>query len=212
MRVIDCAQNTPEWHAARCGKVTASRIADIMRKTKSGVSAMRETYMAELVAERLTGIQEDGYCSDAMQHGKNTEDEAARVYAFERGVKVEPVGFVLHPTLDNAGCSPDRLTDDGGLLQIKCPATKTHIATLTGKAIAPDYFKQMQMELLCTGRMWCDFVSFDPRMPVELQLHVTRVHRCDETIDEVDKAAEAFLSDLDRMEARLRALMRQEAA
>ncbi|MCB0060434.1 MAG: YqaJ viral recombinase family protein [Caldilineaceae bacterium] len=212
MRVIDCEQNTPEWHAARCGRLTASRIADIVRQTKSGTSAMRETYLAELVAERLRGEQEDGYCSPEMQHGKDNEDLAARVYAFENGAEVTSVGFVVHPRFDMAGCSPDRLVGGEGLLQIKCPLTKMHIATMLGKPVAPDYVKQMQWEIACTEREWCDFVSHDPRLPVDLQQHVTRFDRDDRLIATLEEAAKPFLDEVAETVERLLNLCRQEAA
>lgn len=212
MRIIECTQGTPEWHAARCGRVTASRIADIVRRTRTGESAMRATYLAELVAEVLTGEQADGYCSADMQHGKDYEDQAARVYAFEHSLVVRPVGFVLHPTIDGSGCSPDRLAGDDGILQIKCPQTKTHIASLLGKSIAPDYIKQMQWELRCTNRAWCDFVSYDPRLPVEMQLHVTRVKRDEAMIADLESAVIEFLAELDETVSKLRALYKMEQA
>lgn len=212
MRLIECQQNTPEWHAARCGRLTASRVADIMRQTKSGVSAMRATYMAELVAEQLTGVQEDGFCSADMQHGKDTEDEAALMYALETGSTVARVGFVLHPSLDGSGCSPDRLVNTDGLLQIKCPQTKNHIAALLGRDIAPDYIKQMQWEMRCTERQWCDFVSYDPRLPVEMQLHTVRVKRDGGMIEKMEAAVIEFLSELDETVAKLRGLYALGAA
>lgn len=206
MIIICDTQNTPEWHAARCGRVTASRVADIVRQTKTGFSAMRATYMAELLSERLTNTQESGYTSPDMQHGHDYEDEAARTYAFVRDATVTPVGFVRHPTIEQSGCSPDRLVGEDGLAQIKCPKTKTHIDTLLGKKIDADYLKQMQWEMACTGRVWCDFVSYDPRMPSELQLHVERVYRDQKVIDDLSSAVETFLSELSEKEGRLRAL------
>lgn len=213
MIVIDCEQGSPEWHAARAGKVTASRIANLVRNVANGKpSAMRATYMAELVAERLTGSQEPGFTSADMQHGKDFEDEAARNYAFIHGVDVTPVGFVIHPTIEMSGCSPDRLVGSDGLLQIKCPTTKVHIASLLGSRIEPDYVKQMQWELECTGRAWCDFVSYDPRMPVDMQLHVMRVERDETEIARLRSAVVDFLGELDGMVETLVSKFRSEAA
>lgn len=212
MRLIDCVQGSPEWHAARCGKVTASKIADLTARTKTGWSASRANYMAQLVAERLTNTVTEMFSNAAMQWGKDHEAEAAGVYAFERGIKVDPVAFVLHPTIDMAGASPDRLAGDDGLVEIKCPNTATHIETLLGGSIDGKYIKQMQWQMLCTGRAWCDFVSYDPRLPVELQLHVTRVDRDEKVIADLDDAVRAFLSELDGKVSQLRSLMRQEAA
>lgn len=212
MRVVDCIQGTPEWHAARCGKVTASKIADLTAKTKSGWSASRANYMATLVAERLTGTVAESFSSAAMQWGKDHEEEAARIYAFERGTELSTVGFVLHPMMDNAGASPDRLAGNAGLVEIKCPNTATHIETLLGGSIDGKYVKQMQWQMLCTGRAWCDFVSYDPRMPVEMQLHVARVERDDKAIAEIEDAVRSFLGELDTMVAALRERYMQEAA
>jgi len=212
MRIIECSQGTPEWHAARCGKVTASRVADIIRKTKSGPSKMRETYMGELIAERLSGVQEEGFTSKAMQHGKETEDVAAETYAFMHGVEVSKVGFVLHPRIDVAGASPDRIVGEDGILEIKCPNTSTHIATLLGAAIDPDYQVQIQWELACTGRQWCDFISFDPRLPAEMQMFTQRVMRAPIVIADLERAVKAFLTELDeRMNALVSKFAREVA-
>lgn len=212
MRLIACEQGTPEWFAARCGKVTASKIADVTAKTKSGWSASRANYKAQLVAERLTGTVAESYSNAAMQWGSEHEAEAARVYAFERGLDLETIAFVLHPTLDDAGASPDRLAGRDGLVEIKCPNTATHIETLLGASIDGKYVKQMQWQMLCTERAWCDFVSFDPRLPVEMQLHITRVHRDEAMIASLEGAVKEFLSELDETVAKLRALYMQEAA
>lgn len=212
MRIIDCEQGTPEWHAARCGRVTGSRIADIVRQTKSGPSKMRATYLGEIVAERLAGVQpSDGYVSASMQHGKDNEDAARETYAFVHGIDVVRVGFVLHPTIDGAGVSPDSLAGDSGLLEIKCPNTITHIQTLRGAPIDPDYAKQIQWGLACTGREWADFISYDPRLPADLAMKVIRVARDAAMIDFLENAVREFLADVD---AEIDALMklRQVAA
>ena len=212
MRIIECTQGTPEWHAARCGRVTASKIADLTAKTKTGWSASRSNYMAQLVAERLTGTVAESYSNAAMQWGSEHEDEAARVYAFESGVAVSPIAFVLHPTIDMAGASPDRLVGTDGLIEIKCPNTATHIETLLGGSIDGKYVKQMQWQMLCTERAWCDFVSYDPRMPVEMQLHVTRVKRDESMIADLERAVIEFLAELDETVAKLRGLYALGAA
>lgn len=212
MIIIDCEQGSPEWHAARCGVVTASRVADLMAKTKSGWSASRANYAAELIAERLTGAVAESYCSPAMQWGRDHEAEAARIYAFERGIELSPIGFVLHPTVNRSGCSPDRMAGDDGLIEIKCPNTATHIDTLLGASIDGKYIKQMQWQMACTGRAWCDFVSFDPRLPVEMQQHVTRVVRDEAFIAEIADAVRDFIAEIDAREAKLRELYAMEDA
>jgi putative phage-type endonuclease len=203
MKIIDCEQGTPEWHAARCGRLTASRIADIMRKTKTGVSKMRATYAGQLIAERLSGVQEETYTSAAMQHGKDTEDQARAMYAFMHDVQPQTVGLVIHPRLEMAAASCDRLVGDNGLIEIKCPNSATHIETLLGAEIDPDYVKQMQWQMACTERAWCDFVSFDPRMPGDMQIHVQRVPRDNELIAELEREAVSFLAEIDDRIARL---------
>ena len=213
MKIIDCIQGSPEWHAARCGRVTASRVCDIMRKTKSGVSATRNTYMGELIAERLSGNVAETYTSKAMEFGKETEDKARAFYGFMHDVDPVAVGLVLHPTIDMAAASPDRLIGTDGLIEIKCPNSATHIATLLGAAIDPDYIKQMQWQMACTERTWCDFVSFDPRMPADMQMHDERVQRDGVAIAEMFVAVETFLAELDsKLDALVAKFRTQQAA
>jgi putative phage-type endonuclease len=205
-------QGSPEWFAARAGKVTASRIGDIMAKTKSGYGAGRKNYMADLVAERLTGTKAEGYTNAAMQWGIDTEPQAAAAYAFMNDADLATVGFVDHPFIEASGASPDRLVGDDGLVEIKCPNTATHIDTLLGSPIDRKYLLQMQWQMACTGRQWCDFASFDPRLPEELQLHVERVTRDDALITEIEGEVRAFLSELDAKVSALQARYMSEAA
>jgi putative phage-type endonuclease len=190
-------QRSDEWFTARLGKVTASRVADIIAKTKSGYSTSRANYMAELVCERLTGKQGDSFSNAAMVWGTNTEPMARAAYEALEGVLVEEVGFVSHPTIEMAGASPDGLVLEEGLVEIKCPNTATHIETLLGKSAPSKYVTQMQWQMACTGRKWCDFVSFDPRMPEEMQLFMARIERDDELIIELEREVEKFLSELE---------------
>lgn len=189
-------QRSDEWFQARLGKVTASRVADIVAKTKSGYSASRANYAAQLIVERLTGVAEEGFTSTAMQWGVDVEPEARAAYEYNRAAKVEEVGFVKHPTIGDAGASPDGLVGTDGLLEIKCPTTATHIETLTGKAVPAKYVTQIQWQLACTGREWCDFVSYDPRMPEAMQFFCVRVHRVPEIIEELEKEVIAFLNEV----------------
>ena len=189
-------QGTPEWKAERAGKATASKIADIVAKTKSGPAASRANYLAQLVAERLTGQPSEGFTNAAMQHGTATEPEARDAYAFATDADVQQVGFVPHPTIEWSGASPDGLVGDDGLIEIKCPNTATHIETLRGGTIDRKYLLQMQWQMACTGRKWCDFASFDPRMPVHMQLHVRRVERDDVLIASLEKDVSDFLVEV----------------
>ena len=189
-------QGTPEWHQERCGKATASRIADIIATTKSGPSTSRKNYLAQLVAERLTGTVAESYTNAAMDWGKEKEAEARAAYGFLKGVDVELAPFVNHPAIPDSGASPDGFVGSEGLIEIKCPNTATHIETLLAGKIDGKYITQMQWQLACTGRAWCDFVSYDPRMPEHLAIWVKRVPRDDETIAELERAVGAFLSEV----------------
>jgi len=204
-------QRTPEWYAARLGKVTASRVADLMAKAKSGYSASRANYMAELICERLTGEQADRFQNAAMQWGTDVEPQAREAYEFITAQAVTETGLVMHPTLADFGASPDGLEGSDGLVEIKCPNTATHIETLLSDAAPAKYLPQMQAQMACTGRAWCDFVSFDPRLPADMQMWVRRVPRDDEFIAEMEREVAAFLSELTAKLDALRARY-QEAA
>lgn len=191
-------QGSDAWFEARCGKVTASRVADIVARTKSGVSASRATYMAQLIAERLTGTVADSYSNAAMQWGIDTEPQARAAYELSQAVTVTEVGLVPHPTIPMSAASPDGLVDKHGMLEIKCPNTATHIDTLLSGKVPGKYITQMQWQMACADRMWVDFASFDPRMPETLSLFVQRVHRDNERIAELEDAVRQFLSELDQ--------------
>lgn len=202
--LTEIIQGSPEWHAVRLGKVTASRIADVCARTKTGFGASRKNYMAELVAERLTGTRAEGFTNAAMLHGIETEPEARIAYEFYRDATVEQIGFVSHPSIADSGASPDGLVRDDGLVEIKCPNTATHIETLLGGTIPDKYFLQMQWQMACTGRQWCDFASFDPRLPESMRLFVDRVKRDDAAISAIEKDVISFLADLRDTVHRLR--------
>ena len=195
--MIEVEQRTDEWFAARIGKVTASRVADVIAKTKTGYSATRDNYMAQLVCERLTGQKGESFTNAAMQHGTETEPLARASYEALKDVLVDEVGFVPHPSIEMAGASPDGLVNDDGLLEIKCPNTATHIETLLTQSVPGKYNTQMQFQMACTGRKWCDFVSFDNRLPTELQLFVKRVPRDDVFIKQMEAEIVQFLAELD---------------
>jgi putative phage-type endonuclease len=195
-------QRSPEWFAARCGKVTASRVADLMAKTKSGYSTSRANYMAELICERLTGKPTEGYTNGAMQWGTDTEPQAKAAYVFMHDAVAE-CAFAEHATIGSFGASPDGLVGDDGLVEIKCPNTATHLEFLLSKTIPGKYITQMQTQMACTGRKWCDFVSFDPRLPDSMQMWISRVNRDDAAISEIEKEVVTFLAEV---EAKIAAL------
>ena len=189
-------QRTEEWFAARLGKVTASRVGDVMAKTKSGYSASRANYMAQLVVERMTGKAPEMFTNSAMQWGTDTEPLARAAYEAHNNVMVDEVGFIDHPTIPMSGASPDGLIGEHGMLEIKCPNTATHIETLLTNKIDEKYILQMQWQMACTGRQWCDFVSFDPRMETELQLKIIPIKRNVELISEIEFEINVFLNEL----------------
>jgi len=190
-------QRTEEWFAARCGKVTASRVADIIAKTKTGYSASRENYLAQLVCERMTGKPAESYSNVAMQWGTDQEPFARAAYEAAKDVLVEEVGFAIHPTIKDAGASPDGLVGEFGLVEIKCPNTATHIQTLLDQKVPEKYIVQMQWQMACTGRQWCDFASFDPRMEEGLQLFIKRVEYHPLYVAELEKEVINFLMDVE---------------
>ena len=190
-------QGSDAWFNIRIGKVTASRVADVLAKTKTGYSTTRDNYMAQLVCERLTGQKGESFTNAAMQHGTETEPLARAAYEARYDVLVDEVGFVSHPTIEMSGASPDGLVGEDGLIEIKCPNTATHIETLLSETVPNKYYTQMQFQLSCTGRKWCDFVSFDNRLPSELQMFVKRVPRDDVYIRLIEDEIVKFLGELD---------------
>jgi putative phage-type endonuclease len=205
-------QRSAEWHAARLGKVTASRIADVVAKTKTGYGASRANYRAQLVVERLTGVAAESYTNAAMQHGTDTEPQARAAYEWLSDRSVIEVGFIEHPTIAMSGCSPDGLVGADGLVEIKCPSTATHIETLLSETIPDKYVKQMQWQMACAGRQWCDFVSFDPRVPDKMRTFIKRVPRDDALLDELSLEVHLFLAEVDDTLSRLQAKFSLERA
>ena len=190
-------QRTDEWYQARLGCVTASRTADNLAKTKSGYSTSRANYIADLIVERLTGKPPEGFTSSAMQWGTETEPQARMAYEIITGNQVTETGFVLHPQIEGFGASPDGLVGEDGLVEIKCPNTNTHINTLLDEKIPQKYIVQMHVQMICTQRDWCDFVSFDPRLPVDMQIFIKRVEMDPNLEDEILGEVVKFLEEMD---------------
>lgn len=190
-------QGTTEWFEARLGKVTASRVIDVVGKTKSGYSSSRANYMAQLIVERITGKVEESYSNAAMAWGTEHEPMARAEYEIQSGVMVNEIGFVPHPRIQNAGASPDGLIGKTGLIEIKCPNTATHIETLLTRKIPEKYLCQMYWQMACTSREFCDFVSYDPRMPDHLKLCVIHVPFNADRIAELESEIIIFLNEVD---------------
>jgi putative phage-type endonuclease len=210
--MIELVQGSEEWKLARCGSLGASRLADAVARTKTGYGASRANLMAELLVERLTGIPTEGFVSSAMQWGTEKEPDARAAYEFRSDVEVSQVGIVLHSTIAGTHASPDGLVGNDGLIEIKCPGTATHVETLLGDEIPGKYVTQMQWQMACTGRAWCDFVSFDPRMPESMALFIKRVQRDDVRIAELELEARKFLAELEAKVSDLRTRYERRAA
>ena len=194
-------QRTEEWYQARLGKVTASKVAAVLAKKDS---ATRSDYLTDLVLERLTGKQQEFYTNEAMQWGTDTEPQARMAYEAETGNLVDELGFIDHPTIANFGCSPDGVVGEDGLIEIKCPNSKTHLSTLLSGKAPSKYIPQMQTQMAVMNRQWCDFVSFDPRLPEDLQLFVIRVNRDDEYIAKLEEEVSIFLEEVDETVTKLK--------
>ncbi len=198
-------QGSPEWLAIRLGKVTASRISDLMAKTKSGWGAGRRNYMSDLVIEILTGTPIDHFKSKEMERGNEVEPQARSLYSLLRDVDIQEVGFVQHPAIEDAGASPDGLVGDDGMIELKCPNSATHIDTLLTEKIPNDYMLQMHWQMACTGRQWVDFVSFDPRLPANLQLFIKRIPRDNAQIIGLEVEVRTFIREMKEQVTALRA-------
>ena len=189
-------QGSEVWLAARLGKVTASRMDDLLARTKSGYGAGRSNYMAQLIAERLTGKVAESYTNAAMAWGTENEPAARAAYEFVTDQEVTETGFILHPGINDSGASPDGLVGGKGLVEIKCPNTATHIETLLTCSIPGKYQKQMLWQMACTQRLWCDFVSFDPRMPEHLRIFVQRMAYDSKEAQRMELEVVEFLAEM----------------
>lgn len=205
--IHDVEQRSGAWHQLRLGKLTASAISEALAKTRTGWGAGRENLKAKLVCERLTGLPQDTYSNAAMAWGIDHEAEAREAYEQHMLYAVTEVGFADHPSIAWAGCSPDGLVGDDGLVELKCPQSSTHINTLLGKTFADKYLKQAYWQMACLPeRQWVDLASYDPRLPVEMRLFVQRVPRDDKIIAELEREAGIFLAEV---HATVEALTRQ---
>lgn len=211
--MLDLVQGSPEWLAARAGKIGASQIADAMATVKTGEAAARKNLRAQLVCERLTGKPTDTFCSPAMQRGKDLEPHARAAYSLASGIEVVETGIVPHPTIADAQCSPDGLVDFDGLVELKCCGSARHIEVLTGSPPEDRYVKQVYWQMACTGAQWADLAYFNPDFPEPMQLKTFRFERDDQLIGEIEQAVTAFLAEIDATVAELRErYMEKEAA
>jgi putative phage-type endonuclease len=201
-------QRTDEWYLTRLGKVTASSLYKVLAKTKTGYGADRGNYMTQLVLERVTGTKADFYTNASMQWGIDQEPFARAAYEATKGVMVEEIAFVPHPTIEMSGASPDGLVGDDGMVEIKCPDSKTMLECwLSDNPVESKYMAQMQWQMRCADRNWCDYVVFDPRMPPKAQLFVDRVERDDEWIAATEIEVVKFLAEVDAKVAALKKII-----
>ena len=188
-------QGSDEWFNVRLGKVTASRVADVMATVKSGEATSRRNYRIQLVCERLTGLKEETYTNHHMERGVRLEPIARALYEAQNDVFVTEIGFIHHPTIEMAGASPDGMLPDGQI-EIKCPTAANHIETILGGGSPSKYYPQMQFQMSCTGHQWCDFISYCPDVGDDLALYVCRVPRDETYIVEMEAAITAFLNEV----------------
>ena len=190
-------QRTDEWFKARLGKVTASKISDVLAKIRTGEAAVRRNYKMQLATERLTGQKTDSYINQAMQDGIDREDTAREIFEIVRDIKVEQVGFIDHPTIEMAGASPDGLLPDNGVLEIKCPVETTHTTNLLERKLPSRYVSQVQWQMACTGADYANFVSYNPNFEPKLQLIYLDVERDNEYIEMLEEEVSTFLTEVD---------------
>lgn len=199
-------QGSDLWHQLRLGHVTASGIADLMAKTKTGESESRRKYKVKLVAERMTGKAQESYSNAAMEWGVEQEQYAAMAYELKNNVLLDKTGFWLHPSIKWLGVSPDRLVGNDGLVEIKCPNTTTHIDYILDDVVPARYYKQIQCQLWVTNSQWCDFVSYDPRLPEENQLFIKRAYPDEVFIREMESEVLKFLDEVEQMINKLKGI------
>ena len=197
-------QGTEEWFQQRLGKVTASRISDVIAKTKTGISTSRQNYLIQLVSERLTGKKTDSFTNKAMEDGVEREPIARKLYESKTNSIVTEVGFFDHPVIKSSGASPDGAVNSeeegkyAGLIEIKCPIETTHTNTLMSKSVPSKSIPQMQWQMACTNARWVDFISFNPNFPEELQVFVKRLDRDDAYIAELEAEVIKFLEEIEQ--------------
>jgi putative phage-type endonuclease len=207
---IGVQQNSPEWLTLRCGMVTSSRVGDVVKKLKrGGYSKERSNYMMDKLTEVLTGRTTENYVSMAMDFGIENEPLARTVYEIAKDVEVDLIGFVKHPSVPRSGASPDGLVGEDGLVEIKVPNTGTHLEYFIAGIVPDEYKPQMMWQMACTGRAWCDFVSYDPRLPQEFGLLIVRYERDEQMIAEMEREVTQFIVELNAMCEKLQASKRE---
>ncbi len=203
--LVELIQGSEDWKLARVGSLGASRLHEAIATVKSGYKSSRANLKAELVLERLTGRPAEKFITQAMQYGTMTEPEARSAYAFYADASVIEVGIVKHPTIDHSHASPDGLVGKDGLLEIKCPQPAAHLETIMGQTVPANHLTQVTWQMICTGRTWCDYVSYNSSFPEHMKLWIKRIMRPEDmVIDRLEKEVVLFLSEVDAAIADLR--------
>ena len=194
-------QGTYEWFSARLGKVTASNVDNVIVKVKNGESVYKRKYRTQLITEILTGKPINIFVNEAMKWGTDHEDEARNFYMEKRGllkdIDVKEVGFIDHSTVKMSGASPDGLVGKDGLIEIKCPQPMTHTDFLISKRINKKHIHQMQWQMACTGKKWCDYVCYHPDFPAAQKMLVIRVERDNDLINRLEKDIQDFVTEVE---------------
>ena len=196
-------QGSEEWFKSRCGSIGASDVARIVRKTMSGYSADRATLMSEKIQEKLTGVNFQRQQTQAMRDGIEREPVARIAYAIKKNVYVDEIAFVPHPLIPGAHASPDGLVGELGLIEIKCPEGKRHVEALLTETIPSDHLVQMMWQMACTGRAFCDYVSFHPGFPKEMAMWIKRVPRVETHIKDLETEVRAFIKEVNQKISKL---------
>jgi putative phage-type endonuclease len=196
---INLEQGTDEWKLARLGYVSASNLDAVMARGKSGEAITRKKYKVRLAAERLTGEITESYSNSAMEWGVVNEEKAAMAYEVSKDTLLDRTGFWKHPTIPWLGCSPDRLVYGNNGVEIKCPDSSTHVDYWLNKQVPAEYVKQVQGQIWVMGWEWCDFVSYDPRMPEKNRLLVVRAYRDETLIKQMEEEVKKFLEEVEQL-------------
>lgn len=197
-------QRTEQWRQDRCGKATASRVLDIITRTRNGWGHARGKYLDQLIAERLSGRPQDMRRIKSLDDRSDLEPDARDAYCFYTDNEIELVGFVPHPTIENAGASPDGLVNSDGMLELKCLDAGNHHKLFAGD-LSPleDYLPQVHFGMACTERKWTDLVAYCPIMPEELKMFRQPIQRDDDLIVVLEREVKAFLAEVDSKVAAL---------
>lgn len=198
-------QGSPEWFDIKRGKFSASQVVDLCRGPRGDYTAAREDYIMTVVLEILTGKTEETFQSQDMLNGKEWENEARTAYQIKTGLFVDTVGFEEHPLIPRLGCSPDGEIETDGGMEIKCPKAKEHYRNLSGGKIQRGYLYQIQCNMLCTGRYWWDFVSWNKDFPPHLQLYIQRYYPDPMIFAEIKREVELANIEVDKRLERLSA-------